>query len=136
MLTTLLGVPDGGTDRSPAGLVLVVEDDPQLRAAISWALEDEDLPHVCLPDGAAAVAWLEEHRPAAVLLDMGLPLVDGFGVAAALRRVHGADVPVVVMTAGSRAAESAQRTGARDFLAKPFEIDDLLATVRRALNGD
>jgi DNA-binding response OmpR family regulator len=116
----------------PARVVLVVEDDPQLRDMIGWTLDDEGIPHVPIPDGGAAVSWLRSHRPAVVLLDIGLPVVDGFGVAEALHAAHG-DVPVIVMTAGTRAVESARRVGAADFLPKPFDLDDLIATVRRAL---
>lgn len=123
--------PRGQTPRDAR--ILVVEDDPSVRELIGWALEDEGLPAVAVADGRAAIDWLSKHRPAAVLLDIDLPIVDGFGVAEALRVAHGPGVPVVVMTAGSRAAESARRIGARDFLAKPFDVDEMLNAVGRAL---
>ena len=106
-----------------------------MREVILWALEDEGIPAVGAADGQVAVDSLTASRPSLVLLDVGLPLVDGFGVAEALRRAHGESVPVVVMTAGARLAESARRVGARDFLAKPFHVDDLVAIVRRLLGS-
>ena len=118
--------------RSP-DVILVVEDDASVRDLIGWVLEDDGRRVVSMADGRAAVEWLAAHRPAVVLLDIGLPGEDGFGVAEALCTAHGAEVPVVVMTAGSRAAEAARRIGAREFLAKPFEIEDLLGAVARVL---
>ena len=66
---------------------------------------------------------------------MGLPLVSGDGVASAIRAQYGTSVPVVVLTADGRAAEKAQRVGAVAYLHKPFELDDLITTVRTALES-
>lgn len=131
-MLSLMVVP-GAAPTRPDGVVLVVEDDPPLRDAICWTLEDERIPHVAVADGGAAIAWLRGHRPAVVLLDIGLPVVDGFGVAEVLRATHGIAVPVIVMTAGTQAAESARRIGAADYLPKPFDIEDLISSLRRAI---
>jgi DNA-binding response OmpR family regulator len=61
--------------------------------------------------------------------------VGGDGVAAALRAQHGTAVPVVVLTADGRAGDKAQRVGAIAYLHKPFEVDDLLSTVRSVVAG-
>lgn len=132
-MLALAAVPGGVAAARRGGSVLIAEDDAAVRDVILWALQDEGIAAVGVADGQAALDWLGGNRPAAVLLDIGLPLVDGVGVAEELRRVHGSDVPVVVMTAGLRAAASAQRIGARDFLAKPFHVEDLIAIVRRLL---
>jgi len=115
--------------------VLVVDDDPNVRQLIRWALEDEGLAVVAAADGRAALDAIARERPALVVLDMSLPLVDGYGVAAALQRSYGADIPILLITADGRAAEKARRTGARAYLHKPFEVDDLVRAVRRIL-GD
>ena len=118
---------------TPAPPILLVEDDAGLRRLITWALEDEALPCVALADGQQALDWLATTRPALVLLDMGLPLVDGDGVAAGLHARHGDEVPIIVLTADGRAPEKARRVGAAAFLRKPFDVDELVALVERQL---
>ena len=113
--------------------VLVVEDDAMLRQTISWALQEEGVDVEIAADGQEAVDWVARRRPRLVLLDMGLPLVAGDGVASAIRAQYGGSVPVVVLTADGRAAEKANRVGAVAYLHKPFELDDLITTVRTAL---
>ncbi len=115
--------------------VLVVDDAPQLRQLIQWALEDEGLPVVTAGDGREALERAVRRLPAVVVLDMGLPLLSGEGVVAGLREVYGETVPVIVITADGRAAEKARRVGARAYLHKPFEIDDLITAVLGALRG-
>ena len=100
---------------------------------IQWALEDEGLIVGVAADGQQAVEWTVQHRPDLVLLDMGLPVVDGVGVASHIREQYGATVPIIVVTADGRAAIKAARVGAVSFLQKPFEIDMLLESVRSAL---
>jgi DNA-binding response OmpR family regulator len=114
-------------------LILVVEDDPSVRRMIQWALEDEGLTVVVAADGQQAVEWTMRRRPDLVLLDMGLPVVDGDGVASHIRDQYGATVPIVVVTADGRAAAKASRVGAVSFLQKPFEIAMLMESVRSAL---
>lgn len=118
-----------------AALVLVVEDDPSVRRMIQWALEDEGLTVVVAADGQEAVEWTTRRRPDLVLLDMGLPVVDGDGVASHIRTQYGATVPIVVVTADGRAAAKAYRVGAVAYLQKPFEIAMLMESVRGALGS-
>jgi DNA-binding response OmpR family regulator len=66
---------------------------------------------------------------------MGLPLLDGNGVAAHLRSTYGDTVLIVTMTADGRASEKAKRIGAVGCLSKPFELDDLLTIVRETLSN-
>lgn len=123
------------TSAARAPRVLVVEDDPHLRDALRWLLEDEGLAVDTADDGQQALDWLAAQRPALMVLDMGLPLVDGDGVAAGLRRAHGSDVPIVLTTADGRAQEKARRVGAAAYLHKPFELEHFVQTVRRALDA-
>jgi two-component system KDP operon response regulator KdpE len=116
--------------------VLVVEDDPAMRQSIRWTLEAEGIPVVDAATAAQAIAAAVGGPLALLLLDYGLPDGDGAGVASAVReRLAEAVPPIVVLTADGRAAEKAARVGAVAYLHKPFELDDLLATVRRALGG-
>ena len=81
-------------------------------------------------NGAEAVEALEHDKPQLVLLDMWMPVLDGWGV---IREIHNRsiDVPVVVMTAGSDAEECARQVNAEGWLAKPFPIGALISTVAR-----
>lgn len=113
--------------------ILVVEDDQDVRHTIQWALEDEGYAVLTASDGKQALDRVQGRQPALVLLDMGLPVVDGYGVADGLRANYGDRVPILVITADGRAAEKAHRVGAVGYLHKPFDIDHLLGTVRRVL---
>jgi DNA-binding response OmpR family regulator len=115
-------------------LILVVEDDFDLRQTILWTLKDEGHEVEEAGDGREAVERALQRKPALVLLDMGLPIIDGYGVAAGLRSNYGDTVLIVTMTADGRAAEKARHIGAAAYLNKPFELDDLIAIVRLVLS--
>jgi FixJ family two-component response regulator len=70
-----------------------------------------------------------------MVLDMILPVLDGEGVVAGLCATFGVPPPVLAITADGRAAEKARQVGAFAFLSKPLELDDLVATVQRALES-
>ncbi|HZU03288.1 MAG TPA: response regulator [Ktedonobacteraceae bacterium] len=116
-------------------LILVVEDDFDLRQTILWTLKDEGHEVEEAGDGGEAVERALQRKPALVLLDMGLPVIDGYGVAARLRSHYGDRILIVTMTADGRAVEKARRIAAAGYLNKPFELDDLIAIVRRMI-GD
>ncbi len=114
--------------RQPA--ILLVEDEPSIRTFMSSALRDEGYAVVEALDGAAAVRTLDAP-PAPlclVLLDMMIPIVSGLQV---LQHIHGLGsyVPVVAMSASSRHLVAATTAGASAVLAKPFELERLLALV-------
>jgi DNA-binding response OmpR family regulator len=117
---------------APPGPILVVEDDAQVRRTLEWTLEAEGLPVRVAPTGRRALELAAAERPGLMLLDMGLPDIDGYAVAEGVRAAQG-PVPILVITADGRAAEKAERVGALGYLSKPFELDELVATVRRAL---
>jgi PAS domain S-box-containing protein len=113
--------------------VLVVEDDSTSREIVVELLAQSALPAVAVPDGAAALEWLEGDLPCVVLLDIAMPGMDGYEV---LRHIRGtprlADLPVVLMTAFD-SAEEVQRafsSGADDYVHKPLRAAELAARVR------
>jgi len=108
--------------------ILVVEDDPGVSSLIRWALEEEGHQVVVATTGPEALEAVERQIPALILLDFGLPLLDGGAVARELR-ARGHDLPIVLLTADTRIGEKAVATGAIATLAKPFELDDLSAVV-------
>ncbi|HLZ57638.1 MAG TPA: response regulator transcription factor [Ktedonosporobacter sp.] len=114
-------------------LVLVVEDDPDLRQIIQWMLEDEGFVVETAGDGREALARAGRQKPSLVILDIGLPIIDGYGVAAGLHSAYGDAIHILTMTAGGQAEEKARQMGAVGYLNKPFEMDALLNAVRTAL---
>jgi DNA-binding response OmpR family regulator len=127
--------PASNTSMTADKLILVVEDDFDLRQTVLWTLKDEGHEVEEAGDGGEAVERALQRKPALVLLDMGLPVIDGYGVAARLRSHYGDTILIVTMTADGRAVEKARRIAAAGYLNKPFELDDLIAIVRRMI-GD
>jgi CheY-like chemotaxis protein len=112
--------------------VLVVDDDDQIRAVLADLLTWEGYTVAIADNGEAALAQIERAAPRVMLLDMRMPVLDGWGVARELGRRELA-IPTVVMTAAQDARRWAQEIGADAYLAKPFEIQDLMATLERLL---
>ena len=117
------------------GHVLVVEDDAVLRETVIWALEDDGLRVVTAIDGVDAVQKAAASAPSLVVLDMSLPGLDGFAVAAALRARFGLHLPILVVTADGQARQKAERVGAYGFLHKPFDVNVFVERVREGLAG-
>ena len=128
----------GSTSASPPGAptpqrdsVLVVEDDDDLRELVSGVLERDGFEVWTASDGLAALERTAEGTPGVILLDMRMPRMDGWAFAAEFRRRHGEHTPIVVMTAAESARRRAADVAAAGCLAKPFDIEELLAMVRR-----
>ena len=108
--------------------VLVVDDEPDIRATVSAMLEIEGYDVVEAANGADALHVLEDGTPDVILLDMRMPVLDGWGFAAELRR-RGHGIPIVVMTAARDAAHWAAEIAAEGYVSKPFGFDDLITAV-------
>ena len=113
------------------GSVLVVDDQSDIVDLVVDFLRDEGYSVHGLTDGAAALAAIESQHPAMLLLDMFMPYMTGIELWEHLQRHGLADIPVVLMTASPSAAENLLAQGATDYLAKPFDLDQLLACVAR-----
>jgi CheY-like chemotaxis protein len=110
-------------------LVLVVDDDPDILEAICDILTGEGYRVARARHGGEALAALERERPALILLDLMMPVMDGLAFAQALReRERERGVPIVVISAEGN-PQKAAAVGARAYLSKPFDIDALLAEV-------
>ena len=121
------------SDQRPAPLILVVEDDPAIASLVSTALETRGWGHAVAQTGAAAIACAAERSPSVILLDLGLPDMDGIEV---VRRVRTwSETPIIVVSARGEDADKigALDAGADDYLVKPFSVGELLARVRVAL---
>lgn len=110
--------------------ILVVDDEADIRATVSAMLEIEGYDVAEASNGADALHVLEARRPDLILLDMRMPILDGWGFAAELRR-RGHRTPIVVMTAARDAAHWAAEIAAAAFVAKPFGFEDLMAAVEQ-----
>jgi CheY-like chemotaxis protein len=111
--------------------VLIVDDEPDIRATVSAMLEIEGYHVDEAANGADALHAIEARPPDLILLDMRMPVLDGWGFASELRR-RGHGTPIVVMTAARDAARWAGEIAAAAFVAKPFGLDDLITAVERA----
>jgi two-component system response regulator MprA len=112
----------------------VVDDDPALARTLRLALGLEGYGVACAADGAAAMERLRTGTYAAVILDLGLPRVDGLGVCRWLRERRD-DTPVLILSARETVAERVRSldAGADDYLVKPFALDELHARLRALL---
>ena len=112
------------------GPILVVDDDPAIRTTVAEMLEFEDFDVRTACNGREALDSLEDETPSVVLLDMRMPVMDGWGFARELRE-RGVELPIVVMTAAQSAEQWCREIGAEACLSKPFDMDQLLDTVER-----
>jgi DNA-binding response OmpR family regulator len=113
--------------------VLVVEDDAAIRSGVVRGLEQRGMAVAGVPAGLPALELVVRDKPDVVLLDLGLPDVDGLQVLAMIRAVS--QVPVVVVTAqdDDRTVVAALDAGADDYVVKPFGLDQVAARVRAIL---
>ncbi|MEU0436005.1 response regulator [Streptomyces sp. NPDC006290] len=113
--------------------VLVVEDDPQLVRALVINMQARQYGVDAAPDGATALRLAAARQPDVVLLDLGLPDMDGVDVIKALR--GWTRVPILVLSARRASEEkvAALDAGADDYITKPFSMDELLARLRAAV---
>ncbi|MEV3858572.1 response regulator [Streptomyces sp. NPDC050095] len=113
--------------------VLVVEDDPQLVRALVINMQARRFGVDAAPDGATALRLAAARQPDVVVLDLGLPDMDGVDVIKALR--GWTRVPIMVLSARRASEEkvAALDAGADDYVTKPFSMDELLARLRAAV---
>ena len=113
--------------------VLVIEDDTSLRRALRTSLKARGFEVLESPNAEEGLVLVADDRPDVVLLDLGLPDIDGIE---ALRRMRSfSDVPVVVLTARDRQQDKIEAldAGADDYVTKPFDVEEVLARVRAVL---
>ncbi len=110
--------------------VLVVEDDMPIRNLISTTLKTHDYKFLTAKDGNDAIMQASSHNPDVVLLDLGLPDIDGIEVIKKIR--SWSNMPIIVISARSEDSDKIEALdcGADDYLTKPFSVEELLARLR------
>ena len=115
--------------------VLVVEDDPDIGRLILLLLARSGVGTTLRTDGAAGLAAVTERRPDLLVLDLGLPVLDGWTVLDRVRALPGPRLPVLLLSAHAQETDRNRglRMGADEFVLKPFRNADLVARVRALL---
>lgn len=131
--TTLPEVPD-------APYVLIVDDDEAIISVLMVLLETENYVGVGLSDSKQVLPFLQrassQRLPSVILLDLMMPNLSGYEIAAHLSKsVEFAQLPVIIMTADSRVHSASVVAGARDWIAKPFQLDSLLTKLEYYLTS-
>lgn len=117
--------------------ILVVDDDPNVQRLLRVTLKQEGFEVIVAGDGAEGLRLWETETPALILLDVSLAKLDGYQVAAAIRKAEGtgAHVPIIMLTAEKEVEQKVRglRAGADDYLVKPFHQAELLARMKSLL---
>ncbi len=109
--------------------VLVVDDDPDMQEVMALTLELGGYQVSRASNGREALELVEAEMPDLILLDMRMPVMDGWAFAAELRRRQGPRAPIVVCTAAEDARRRAREVDAVGCLSKPFELEEMLRLV-------
>ena len=113
--------------------VLVVDDEPQVVWVIEFSLQGEGYETLTAHDGFEAMDQIERHHPDLMVLDVMMPRMDGWSVLEELEKLPPGDRPRVVMVTALASAMDrarAERMGASAFVAKPFDMDDLVGVLQ------
>ncbi len=111
-------------------VILVVEDDTPIRNLITTTLKTHEYKYLTAANGESAIMEASSHNPDIILLDLGLPDMDGIQV---IQRIRSwSNVPIIVISARSEDTDKIQAldSGADDYLTKPFSVEELLARLR------
>jgi len=115
---------------------LIVEDDLGMRQLLETVLVEDGLPVAVCSNGFDALAWLEQRRPALILLDLSLPRMPGEAVAHNARQRYGQTLPILVVTGDIHARERTEQAEAFVYLTKPFDNEELLRVVHALINPE
>lgn len=118
--------------RGSPDFVLIVEDDPNLLVTIQMILEDSDYSVKTATNGQEALDVIRQYGlPRLILLDMKMPVMNGWEFARKFTHEYGSNTPIVVLTAAEDANKRAAEVNANDHLGKPFEVEDLLMLIEK-----
>jgi len=113
--------------------ILVVDDDDSIRQIVRFCLSDEGYRVSEAPNGEAALEVLDTVNPELILLDLRMPVMDGWEFARRYRSLPGPHAPIVSFVAALNATEECAELETAAILSKPFDLEELLAAVRAQL---
>lgn len=113
--------------------VLVVDDDDDICELLREALTDEGFAVATVPHGAAALELVKHHQPAVIIVDLRMPIMDGWAFVEQYRRVAKPAASILLLSALKDVEESARRLGADGFIRKPFELAEVTAAIERCI---
>jgi CheY-like chemotaxis protein len=116
---------------STSSSVLVIEDDPEMRGLLVLMLQEEGYHLFTASDGREGLEVLRTAKPDLILLDMKMPVMDGYEFARQYRDAYRDRAPIVVMTAAEDPRKRAEEIGAAGWLGKPVELEELFSTVKQ-----
>ena len=122
---------------APTKKILIVDDEPQLALAVKIRLQAHGYEVTIAPDGRQALEAVAQSRPDCILLDVLMPVMDGYSCLRQLNATLGRGViPVIILTSRDRMKDLFELEGIADYVVKPFDHEDLLARLQRVLEGD
>jgi two-component system, chemotaxis family, chemotaxis protein CheY len=116
-------------------LVLVVDDDPDILQTLGLCLSTEGYRVLMAANGKEALHILDKERPSVILLDLMMPVMDGWQFVAELEHRGRRDVPLLILSADRAVQGHAEQLHANGHLAKPFDLDELLGKVQQLTGG-
>ena len=115
--------------------ILIVDDDPGLRSMLETVLLEEGYQVETARNGREALDRLNQFVPALILLDLMMPVMDGWQFLLEMQKLpQAATLPIIVLSANSRQSEAARQPGVKAFLSKPFDLGKLLGYVQQFRN--
>ncbi|TMB00509.1 MAG: response regulator [Deltaproteobacteria bacterium] len=121
--------------RAGERLVLVIDDDPDILQTLGLCLSSEGYRVLMAANGKEALDILEREHPSVILLDLMMPVMDGWQFVAELDHRGQRDVPLLILSADRSVQGHAQQLRASGHLAKPFDLDELLGKVQQLTGG-
>jgi DNA-binding response OmpR family regulator len=121
-----------------AHTILVADDEPAIRTMLEVILSADGHEIVAVADGRGALEYLQTHTPDAMLLDIGMPFMDGFEICARIKRIKRLrNIPVMLLTAldDDQTRDHAKLVGADDIVSKPLSGKNLRGRVTHLING-
>ncbi|MCA1827762.1 MAG: response regulator transcription factor [Myxococcales bacterium] len=116
-------------------LILVVDDDPDILQTLALCLSTEGYRVLMASNGQEALDILSKEQPACILLDLMMPVMDGWQFVAELEKRGMRHAPLLILSADRSVQGHAVKLHANDYLAKPFDLDELLGKVHNLTGG-
>lgn len=113
--------------------VLVIDDDDAVCELLRQSLADQGFAVATVPHGAAALELVKHHQPAVILVDLRMPIMDGWAFVEQYRRLAQPQASILLLTAARDIEENALRLRADGFIRKPFGLDEVTAAIERCM---